>query len=395
MDILYISALSSERLINDIYHKTNENPGFAVQKFSRLIVGGLIANGHNVVALSNPPITRNYSKKFCVKLKSEYENDIRYKYIPYINIPILKHICVFLYSFIYILTWGLNSRENKRVICDALSISAIMGTLLATKINRVKCCGVFTDIYGLMVDANENSSFMKKMATSINRWYSKMFSHYVLLTEEMNYIVNLNNRPYIVMEALCDSSDIDCKNISREKNYPKVILYAGGIEEKYGLKMLVEAFKLIDNKDVELRIYGSGSYVKELREECLSDSRIRYMGVKSNSEVIDAEYSATLLVNPRFTTEEFTKYSFPSKNMEYMVSGTPLLTTVLPGMPREYHNYVFLLDEESVDGYARKIREVVQLDPKYLEQVGRAAREYVIMQKNNIKQTERIASLIR
>ena len=55
------------------------------------------------------------------------------------------------------------------------------------------------------------------------------------------------------------------------------------------------------------------------------------------------ELKATLLVNPRPTTEEFTIYSFPSKNMEYMASGTPLLTTKLPGMPEEYHQYVLAI----------------------------------------------------
>ena len=57
MKLLYISALSSSRLINEIYKISGKNPGFAVQKFSRLLVKGLTANGADVVALSNPPVT--------------------------------------------------------------------------------------------------------------------------------------------------------------------------------------------------------------------------------------------------------------------------------------------------------------------------------------------------
>lgn len=52
------------------------------------------------------------------------------------------------------------------------------------------------------------------------------------------------------------------------------------------------------------------------------------------------------------------KYSFPSKTMEYMSTGTPVLTTVLPGMPKEYHPYVYLLEEETADAIAEKLGQI-------------------------------------
>ena len=41
-NILYLSALASEKRINKEYKKSGSNPGFAVQKFSRLLVKGLL-----------------------------------------------------------------------------------------------------------------------------------------------------------------------------------------------------------------------------------------------------------------------------------------------------------------------------------------------------------------
>ena len=38
-----------------------------------------------------------------------------------------------------------------------------------------------------------------------------------------------------------------------------------------------------------------------------------------------------------------------------MSTGTPVLTTVLPGMPKEYHPYVYLLEEETADAIAEKL----------------------------------------
>lgn len=395
MKIIYISALSSEKLIDDIFTKTSLNPGFAIQKFSRLIVQGLAANNQNVTALSNPPITREYNSNVLVKYGAEEEKSIKYKYIPFININGLKHICVFVYTFFYIFFWGLKSRKTKRILCDSLSVSATLGALLASKINRVKSCAIITDIYGLMIGNEERSKFMRTMASALCRWYNTKFNYYVLLTEQMNPLVNPNMKPYIVMEGLSAMPESDFACINKDTTNTKILLYAGGIEEKYGLKMLVDAFNLLDENDVQLHIYGNGSYVEQLKLECLRNPKIKYKGVRSNSEIMENERRATLLVNPRFSTEEFAKYSFPSKNMEYMFSGTPLLTTNLPGMPAEYHDYVYIFDEESVEGYFRKMSEVLSQDKSELEKFGETARKFVLEQKNYIKQTERIINLLR
>lgn len=394
MNVIYLSALSSESLINKIYDKTGANPGFAVQKFSRLLVGGLIQNNQQVLALSNPPIPSKYSRKHIVNLGDEVENNIHYKYIPFINISFLKHICVFIYTFIYLFFWGLKNRKKKYIICDALSISSSFAAILASKVNRVKTCGVVTDIYGLMVGNKTTKRSLRLVADKLNRIYSRMFDSYVLLTEPMNDIVNPKHRPYIVMEAMCDFKGSAQEEIKPVKDYPKVLLYAGGLEQRYGLKMLVEAFNRCCSNDMELHIYGSGSYVSELKQWTDVDSRIKYWGVRPVADIVKAERRATLLINPRFTTEEFTKYSFPSKNMEYMASGTPVLTTRLPGMPAEYNNYVYFLEEESVDGYSRTISYVMSLDETVLFDKGDAAKKFVQEQKNNIYQTNRIIKLL-
>ncbi|KAA2325167.1 hypothetical protein, partial [Bacteroides caccae] len=56
--ILYLSALSSQRLIDGLYQQNKVDPGFAVQKFNRLLVSGLIENLVEVTVLSAPPVGR-------------------------------------------------------------------------------------------------------------------------------------------------------------------------------------------------------------------------------------------------------------------------------------------------------------------------------------------------
>lgn len=392
MKLLYISVLSSGRLINDIYKLSGKNPGFAVQKFSRLLVRGLSANGADVVALSNPPFPAG-SKRW-VLLDSETEEGVHYKYIPFLNVSILKHLCLFLYAFVYVLFWGFKHRREKAIVCDVLSISVCMGALLASKINRVRSVGVVTDIYGLMV-GNAKKSWIVKFATSLNQCYVSSFDRYVLLTSQMNERVNPKGKPHIVMEALCDLSmaEHDVKN--EEKASPRTVIYAGGIHERYGLKMLAEAFVKADIPDARLVYYGSGPYVGEYKKLCAAHPNLEYRGVAPNEEIVAEEMKATLLVNPRPTTEEFTSYSFPSKNMEYMASGTPLLTTKLPGMPEDYYPHVYLFEEESVQGYADALKKVLSQPVDMLYTKGLQAKKFVLQNKNYVVQAQRVLDLLR
>lgn len=391
MKLLYISALSSSRLINDIYKSNGKNPGFAVQKFSRLLVKGLIANGSEVVALSNPPVP--VVDKRMVSYGDETEDGVQYKYIPFLNISVLKHLCLFLYAFVYVLIWGFKRRREKAIVCDVLSVSVCLGALLASKINRVRSAGVVTDIYGLMV-GNAKGSLITRLAVYLNKCYVSSFDRYILLTSYMNERVNPKGKPHIVMEALCDLSIAEQDVQNGEKASPRTVLYAGGIYERYGLKMLAEAFMEANVPDARLVYYGSGPYVEEYKKLCDAYPNFEYRGVALNEEIVEEEMKATLLVNPRPTTEEFTIYSFPSKNMEYMASGTPLLTTKLPGMPEDYYPHVYLFEEESVQGYADALRKVLSQPANMLYAKGMQAKKFVLQNKNYVAQAQRVLNLL-
>ena len=78
--------------------------------------------------------------------------------------------------------------------------------------------------------------------------------------------------------------------------------------------------------------------------------------------------NADLLVNLRDSRIEYTKLSFPSKMFDYMASGTPVLTTKLDGIPIEYYDYVFSIDSYSSSSIADKIREILKMDEKNINE---------------------------
>ena len=173
-------------------------------------------------------------------------------------------------------------------------------------------------------------------------------------------------------------------------------MYAGGLHSRYGLKKLTEAFMMLPQDNLRLKLFGSGPFVDELKQiYCKKDYRVMYMGVAPNNEVVEAELDASLLVNPRPTHEDFTKYSFPSKNIEYMASGTPLLTTKLPGMPKEYYPYVFLIEDETTEGYSQALADALNKTDEELFEYGEKAKSFVLDKKNSCEQAHRVIELIK
>ena len=80
--------------------------------------------------------------------------------------------------------------------------------------------------------------------------------------------------------------------------------------------------------------------------------------------------------------------------MEYMATGVPLLTAVLPGMPKEYYPNVFLFEDESANGLYQKMNEILSMPINEVKERGMKGKKFVMDNKNNIRQAERVINLI-
>ena len=394
MELLYISTLSSTRMIGQLHKQSGRDPGFAVQKFNRLLAHGLYENGNNVTILSAPPVGRHNSKKLWWGINEEEENGIVYHYLSFFNLPVIRQIFLTVGSFFKVKRL-IRKQKVDAVICDVLNAGLCAAAIVACRHTSTQVVGVMTDMPGLMVrfGNNQKMPFITRMATNLMKWSFDKYDKFVFLTEAMN-VVNTYNRPYIIMEGMSDTNMAKRQKVLNQ-GAEHFVMYAGGLHERYGLKKLTEAFMMVKDDNLRLTIFGSGPFAEELQNKyCKEDTRIQFMGVAPNSEVIEMELKATLLVNPRPTEEEFTKYSFPSKNIEYMASGTPLLTTKLPGMPKEYYPYIFLINDETVEGYAEALKKGLAHSDEELYAFGENAKSFVVNNKNNIEQAKRVLQLI-
>jgi glycosyltransferase involved in cell wall biosynthesis len=336
-----------------------------------------------VDVVANPPVNRSVLSQKFVRLPRETEGGAQYRYIPAIRNPVLKAFCVGMGTFFQTLFL---IRKDSAVIVDGLNRMTALAAMLAARLRGVPCIGIVTDLPDML----GGGRFSKAMANVV----IDCCTGYVLLTEAMNGYLNKKGKLYVILEGHADISMRDKVPSLEKKTTPRICFYAGGVSKQYGLGNLVDGFRKADLPNTRLDIYGPGDYVEELKEIAAEDPRVFYGGMLLNTEIVSREQEAALLVNPRPTDEEYVKYSFPSKTMEYMASGTPVLTTVLPGMPKEYHPYVFLLEDETTDGIARKLREVLEASDEELFGKGKAARAFVLEQKNNVIQAAKILEML-
>ena len=382
MHIIYAVTTCSDKVYKDLFSHVSVKPAFQSQKYHRLLIEGLAA-GAKVDVVANPPVNRSVLDKAFVRLPREEEGGACYRYIPAIRNPIVKAVSVGFGTFFKTLFLA---KKDSAVIVDGLNRITALTAMLAARLRGCQCIGIVTDLPDML----GGSSFSKKLANFVIRHCTG----YVLLTEAMNDYLNKEGKPYVILEGHSDITMQDKIPALEKKTSPRVCFYAGGVSKQYGLGNLVEGFRKADLENAQLHIYGPGDYVEELQTIAAEDPRIFYGGMLLNTEIVDKEMEATLLVNPRPTDEEYVKYSFPSKTMEYMASGTPVLTTVLPGMPKEYHPYVYLLEDESADGIAAKLREVLSDSDEALFHKGCEARKFVLEQKNNVIQAKKILEML-
>ena len=378
MHILYAVTTCSDRVYRQLFSHVKVKPAFQSQKYHRLLIEGLAAHTQ-VDVVANAPVNRSNLDKAFVSLPNETEGGARYHYIPAIRNPIVKLAFVAAGTFFKTLFLA---RKGSVVIVDCLNRTTAFFALLAAKLRRCRCVGIITDLPDML----GGGRFSKKMANFVIRHCTD----YVLLTDAMNDYIQNKDKPYVVLEGHSDIS-MGEKEPSMDKKKPiRTVFYAGGVSRQYGL----EGFLLADIPNTRLEIYGPGDYVKDLQQLAEKDPRIIYGGMLLNTEIVTKEQEATLLVNPRPTHEEFVKYSFPSKTMEYMASGTPVLTTRLPGMPKEYYPYVDFIEEESAGGIAAALKKVLSHSDEELFHKGMAARAFVLEGRNNVVQAKKLLQML-
>lgn len=357
-------------------------------------------DGVNVNCISVLPVSASSHKKRIWRRESKIlTKSLNITYVGFINGRIAKYVTVPIMMQGAIHKWlKENIDDEKYIICDVLQ------SIYFKKINKLAqkyhatTIGVVTDIPSCITETVHASYgilkriVQKNLDTKSNHMIRE-YEKYIYLTKHMSELFD-NEKPNIVVEGIA-SCNLKIIGSHIAENSTRIVLYAGGVYEKYGIKILVEAFRKITKQDIELHIYGTGDAVEYVQRAETEDGRIKYCGVAQSREMPGIEQNATLLVNIRPTNEEYTRYSFPSKTIEYMCSGTPLLSSKLAGIPDEYYNYMYCLEKETVEAVAAKLEILLSQPADELRHFGNRAKLFVSEMKNSERTARKVIDFLK
>lgn len=387
MKILLLGSLISVAQMEKLNGNSKEKASVAPVNYETMLAKGLVENGSKVDALSVPAVAAfpHSVYKHMDGKQETIEGNVSIQWVPFVNIQGLKQLTIKRNVEKLIEKW---LRENKDVKDKVVLMYSIYPPYTEPAVRLCKkygchLCAVITDLPEYM--------YSWKNMKGIRGWYSKRLSakmmdiqgkcdSYILFTKPMASKMGIKNKPYMVSEGFCDASIFD--DIPNQEKYPrKTIVYGGNLSRLYGIQNLVKGFMQTD-LDAELHLYGVGEDAGFITECAKQDSRIRFFGRVDRKTLLVALKKAHLLVVNKPTADDYSNYSFSSKILEYMASGTPLLTTKVGGMLEEYWDHCFFIENETCNGIAHTINCVMEKSAEELCDKGIKARAFAIQQKN-------------
>lgn len=155
----------------------------------------------------------------------------------------------------------------------------------------------------------------------------------------------------VIQNSLPEMSDKGDKQIYDVTRF----LFVGQLETHKGLKVLLEAWKLIVQKQIsaQLVIAGSGSLVKEVSEYAVKTDSVSYVGHLTHGQLEDMLYKTDIVIFPSICIE-----NSPTVLFESIMSCTPVIASDMESI-RE-------IVQEGREGYFVSVGDSVALANKII-----------------------------
>lgn len=393
LSIFYCANVAPSQLHNINSPIIQKIKASAENVFAEAMMTGLVKNDCDAHCLLT------VEPDFIGECTSTYEGLINIHYLKKYHNNIINHAQSCIQTFVALRRFAKQTRGLDRVILfSVMRPSVTIGGLIASKIFGIPRLGIVMDVPGYRI-AGEVKHLEDRIANFFSGFLFNRYDAYLFLSKAMvNLLSKRKKKPYIIMEGIYQNrgittSELEASNIFDSSYFN--ILYTGSLYYEYGIMNLVKAVQQIEKTKVRLTIYGRGDAMKEIKEIAARDDRIVYRGIVSHNKILLLEPQADLLVNPRPVDEDYVKYSFPSKNMEYLASGTPVLMTNIPSLPEEYHKYAYIIENNNIENLRKSIEDIIKMDEKHKRNMAATAKMFILNEKNERVQAHRLISFIR
>lgn len=402
MKVLFVTGLYSLEHIESIRELSYGNIQNAANTFQLAIVDGLQKNNvdFDVVSLPFlPAYPMRYKKLFSIDGTIKSGGTIVGEMLSYCNLAVYKTFSIRKKLYLYINDWLLKNygTDDKIIILTYTPYPPFLKAIkkLKKRFPNIVISSIVTDLVDDMMNYNSNRSLLKRIQCCIEKYETKhlypYIDKYILLSGHMVEKIPVSKNKNIVVEGISVEKDLP---VSDSSGREKFILYTGTLASFSGIRELIDAFHKINDKEIKLVICGSGDLQIDVIRASQSDQRIIYKGLLPRDEAVQLQNQAKVLINPRRPDGEITRYSFPSKTMEYLASGTPMIGYRLEGIPEEYYSYYYTVNDMSEDSLTSCIEEVIALSDDVLKKKAVDAYEFIMNNKTSKIQVKKIIDFL-
>lgn len=334
------------------------------------------------------------SSNVFVKKEEYFENNISIKTIPFVNILFFKQIMIMLSVTLIILKELLTSKEKLAVMTYNAPTIYALPIMFISKVLRLKILKIC-----LVVDIPimfQKKKGIREFARILeNNFGLKLFKKYDgMITLVENTVTNFTDLDkYLVINYS------PAKTISSGTNKIKLdtnkinLTFTGAVEEYYGIKEMIHSMKYLGS-EYRLNIFGSGTLDDYVKDQSLMDERIIHHGRVAHDVSIDAQIQSDLLLLVR-TDKLLNKFGLPSKVIEYLSSGTPVITNKIESVPSELYKYLNTYNEITGKSISDKVKHVLS-DQEYKIRKNKAdlAKEFISVNYNWEIQSKKMQEFI-
>ena len=221
------------------------------------------------------------------------------------------------------------------IVTDTLRLNLLKAAKSIANKYKVQIVGMLTDN---PLNLSGGYPFIKKYLLK----QGSSLDGYLSLTDGL---VNVYNKhlPSYVFEGLVTE-----ENEGRKDPIFNYFYFGGSLYERYGVKTMVEAFHKSSVKN-KLVIAGNGPLDKWIEQMAENDYRILYLSQLNKEKNIGYLRNSIANINPRPLNPDLDKESVPSKLLEYLSIGTPVISTKYPKLYGLFKDDVTWIDGNDVE----------------------------------------------
>ena len=366
MKILMLCGVFARENEQEVVRHARAAVEFSANVFQQKLIAGMHTLGEDFEAVSAPFVGSYPNASDIVRFRSFEQAQSLCTYVPFNNIWGLRN-----FSRAHGLKKAVQDfiraeDEQKVIVVYCPHTPFIEAAVYAKKKDpRIKICLYVPDLPNFMNLSAKRSwlyDTAKVYDIAVMTRLMKQVDSFVLLTNQMKDALPVGGKPFRVIEGIITGPELEGVPAVKEDDGIIRVVYTGKLNARFGVRHLVDAFCMLPDPNYRLVLCGRGDCEDYIKEKQTADSRILYQGLVTADVARDWIRKADVLENPRLNDEEYTKYSFPSKNIEYLLSGNPVVASMLSGMPEDYRRFIYEIspDVTAAEGICQALRSAIE-----------------------------------